>query len=71
LGVKNVWLQPGTFNPEVLAKVKEYFPDGGVAGEVFTDEGVGKGIGADGEGGWCVLVDGERVAKGAGREIKL
>ncbi|KAA8636742.1 hypothetical protein SMACR_04741 [Sordaria macrospora] len=48
LGVPAVWLQPGTYNDEVLAYANENF------GTVV----VGKG-GWGGEG-WCVLVDGER-----------
>lgn len=32
LGVKSVWLQPGTFDAEVEERVREWFPEGGVVG---------------------------------------
>ncbi|KAK1773927.1 CoA binding domain-containing protein [Copromyces sp. CBS 386.78] len=48
LGVPAVWLQPGTFDDEVLA----------YANKNFKTVVAGKG-GWGGEG-WCVLVDGER-----------
>lgn len=54
-GVKSVWLQPGTFDDETLAFALKEF-EGGVGGDG----------GAGGEG-WCVLVDGERAAKAAGK----
>ena len=55
-GVPAVWLQPGSFDDEVLAYAKREFKaaiggDGGRGGE-----------------GWCVLVDGEEGMKLAGRE---
>ncbi|KAG9203425.1 hypothetical protein G6514_002792 [Epicoccum nigrum] len=55
-GVPAVWLQPGSFNDEVLKYAQANFKaaiagDGGVGGE-----------------GWCVLVDGEAGLKAAGRE---
>jgi hypothetical protein len=56
-----VWLQPGTFDHEVLAYAKEAFPNAAVAG--FEDGTVG------GEG-WCVLVDGEDSLRAAGKEVK-
>ncbi|KAK3319007.1 CoA binding domain-containing protein [Apodospora peruviana] len=48
LGIPAVWLQPGTFDDEVLKFAREHFKtvvagDGGWGGE-----------------GWCVLVDGDR-----------
>jgi hypothetical protein len=59
LGIQGVWLQPGTFDDEVLRYALKEFK-----------AGVGGEGGAGGEG-WCVLVDGERVAKAAGKELKL
>jgi hypothetical protein len=58
VGVDAIWLQPGTFDDAVLNALKEFKT--GVVGD-----------GGAGSEGWCVLVDGERVAKAAGREIKL
>ncbi len=52
-------MQPGTFDDEVLRYALKEFK-----------AGVGGEGGAGGEG-WCVLVDGERVAKAAGKELKL
>ncbi|KAF2656898.1 NAD(P)-binding protein [Lophiostoma macrostomum CBS 122681] len=56
VGVPAVWLQPGTFDQEVLDFARREFKaaiagDGGRGGE-----------------GWCVLVDGEGGLKTAGRE---
>lgn len=55
LGVPAVFLQPGTYNDEVLRFAEENFQavvvgDGGWGGE-----------------GWCVLVDGERGLKAVGK----
>ena len=55
IGIENVWLQPGTFDDEVLEYAFKEFKaalggDGGRGGE-----------------GWCVLVDGEKAIKAAGR----
>ncbi|ESZ92120.1 hypothetical protein SBOR_7499 [Sclerotinia borealis F-4128] len=61
LGVKSVWLQPGTYDDEILGYALREF-EGGVGGE----EG-----GSLGGEGWCVLVDGERAAGAAGRSLKL
>ncbi|KFY01048.1 hypothetical protein O988_02941 [Pseudogymnoascus sp. VKM F-3808] len=55
LGVPAVWLQPGTFDGDVMAYAKENF---GVA--------VG-GEGGGGSEGWCVLVDGEAALTGRGK----
>ena len=55
-GVPAVWLQPGSFNDEVLQYAQANFK-AAIAG----DDGMG------GEG-WCVLVDGEAGLKVAGRE---
>jgi hypothetical protein len=59
LGIQAVWLQPGTFDDDIL----KYAMDGFKAA-------VG-GDGGNGHEGWCVLVDGERVAKAAGKDLKL
>lgn len=59
LGIKAVWLQPGAFDDKVLEFATESF-----------EAAVG-GDGGRGSEGWCVLVDGERAAKAAGRDIKL
>ncbi|KAF2637618.1 NAD(P)-binding protein, partial [Massarina eburnea CBS 473.64] len=55
-GVPAVWLQPGSFDDEVLAYAREEFK-AAVAGD-----------GGDGGEGWCVLVDGEAGLRAAGRE---
>lgn len=55
LGIQSVFLQPGTFNDEVLAFARENFKT--VLG----------GDGGWGSEGWCVLVDGERGLKSAGK----
>lgn len=59
LGIKGVWLQPGTFDDEILAYAFKEF-----------EAAVG-GAGGRGSEGWCVLVDGERAAKAAGKDLKL
>ncbi|KAF2437868.1 NAD(P)-binding protein [Karstenula rhodostoma CBS 690.94] len=55
-GIQAVWLQPGTFDDEVIEYARREFKaaiggDGGNGGE-----------------GWCVLVDGEEGLQAAGRE---
>jgi hypothetical protein len=55
LGVPAVWLQPGTFDEEVLKFARGNFR-AAVAGE--------GGVGSE---GWCVLVDGERAMEGRGK----
>ncbi|KAK4234914.1 CoA binding domain-containing protein [Achaetomium macrosporum] len=55
LGIKSVFLQPGTFNDDVLAFARENFRT------------VLAGDGGWGSEGWCVLVDGERGLKSAGK----
>ena len=55
-GITAVWLQPGSFDREVLDYARNNFQaaiagDGGWGGE-----------------GWCVLVDGEEGLRIAGRE---
>ena len=57
-GIKAVWLQPGTFDDEVLKYAVDEF-EAGVGGM----EG-----GTVGGEGWCVLVDGERALRDAGRK---
>ncbi|CAG8960997.1 hypothetical protein HYFRA_00002536 [Hymenoscyphus fraxineus] len=59
IGVRRVWLQPGTFDDEILGFAKSEF-EAGVGGE-----------GGGGSEGWCVLVDGEKAIRDAGREGKL
>ena len=55
VGVQAVWLQPGTFDDAVLAfAFKEFKAALG-------------GDGGRGSEGWCVLVDGEKALKAAGR----
>ncbi|TVY87586.1 hypothetical protein LAWI1_G005108, partial [Lachnellula willkommii] len=52
LGIKSVWLQPGTFDDEVLAFARQEF-----------ENAVG-GDGGGGAEGWCVLVDGGKALEG-------
>jgi predicted CoA-binding protein len=57
LGIQGVWLQPGTFDDDVLGYAMREFKfavggDGGMGGE-----------------GWCVLVDGERAGRAAGLKL--
>ena len=59
MGIKAVWLQPGTFDDEVLKYAREEF-----------EAGIG-GDGGDGSEGWCVLVDGEKGLRAAGKEAKI
>lgn len=58
LGVPAVWMQPGSFDDEVMT-----FARSEAAG--FT--AVVAGDGGRGDEGWCVLVDGERALKAAGK----
>jgi hypothetical protein len=55
-GIRAVWLQPGSFDAEVLEYAKANF-QAAIAGE-----------GGRGGEGWCVLVDGEEGMRLAGRE---
>ena len=57
-GIKAVWLQPGTFDEEILRYAEQEFEAGlgGVDGGTVGGEG------------WCVLVDGERALRDAGRK---
>jgi len=56
-GIPAVWLQPGSFDDESLA----------FAFKEFKAALGGFGGGTRGGEGWCVLVDGERAMKAAGR----
>ncbi|KAH9908503.1 CoA binding domain-containing protein [Xylariomycetidae sp. FL2044] len=58
LGIPAVWLQPGTWDDEVLLFARG---QDGYEGEVVA------GDGGYGHGGWCVLVDGERGLRGVGK----
>lgn len=51
-GVQSVWLQPGTFNDEVMDYARKNFNN--VIG----------GDGGMGHEGWCVLVDGDKALQG-------
>jgi hypothetical protein len=55
-GVPAVWLQPGSFDDEVVEYAQDHFK-AAIVGE-----------GGRGGEGWCVLVDGEQGLKIAGRE---
>lgn len=57
LGIPAVWLQPGTFDDAVLK----------FAREEGAFEAVVAGDGGRGSEGWCVLVDGEKALKAAGK----
>lgn len=56
-GVPSIWMQPGTFDDEVLKVALE---DGAFQSVVYGD-------GGRGSEGWCVLVDGEKAMKDAGK----
>lgn len=55
LGIQSVFLQPGTFNDDVLDFARRSFKT------------VLAGDGGWGSEGWCVLVDGERGLRSAGK----
>lgn len=55
-GVPAVWLQPGSFDDEILEYARKEFK-AAIGGE-----------GGNGGEGWCVLVDGEDGLKAAERE---
>ncbi|KAL1969812.1 hypothetical protein VTN77DRAFT_7321 [Rasamsonia byssochlamydoides] len=55
VGIPAVWLQPGTFDDEVLKYARDNF-----AAAIGGD-------GGRGSEGWCVLVDGEDGLEAAGR----
>lgn len=56
-GVPSVWLQPGTYDDEVLK----------FATAAGNFDAVVYGPGGRGSEGWCVLVDGEKALKDAGK----
>jgi hypothetical protein len=58
LGIRAVWLQPGSFNDEVLRVARE---------EPAAFKAVVAGDGGVGREGWCVLVDGEKALKAVGK----
>lgn len=60
-GVRAVFLQPGSYDDEVMAYARKEF-DAAIGG--FDSEG---GRATNGEEGWCVLVDGEDGLQLAGR----
>lgn len=62
VGVKAVFLQPGSFTDRELEYSIREFPGAAVGG--FAE-------GTRGGEGWCVLVDGEAAMRAAGREEKL
>ena len=55
LGIQSVFLQPGTFDDEVLKYANQNFKT------------VLAGNGGAGPEGWCVLVDGDRGLRSAGK----
>ncbi|KAK6433492.1 hypothetical protein LTR95_010327, partial [Oleoguttula sp. CCFEE 5521] len=59
VGIRSVWLQPGTFNDEILEWAKGAWPGALIGG---FDKGTGGGE------GWCILVDGEKAKKAAKEE---
>lgn len=59
IGIPSIWLQPGTFDDEVIKFAKA---DGAFESVVY-----GFGDGVRGSEGWCVLVDGERALKENGK----
>lgn len=59
VGVKSVWLQPGSFDDETM----KYAQDN------FENAIGGFGQGTVGGEGWCVLVDGENALRAAGKDI--
>nr|OQO28841.1 hypothetical protein B0A51_05254 [Rachicladosporium sp. CCFEE 5018] len=62
VGIRSVWLQPGTFDDSILAWAKEAWPGALVGG---FDKGTRGGE------GWCILVDGEKAKKAAEKDGKL
>ncbi|KAI1201752.1 CoA binding domain-containing protein [Nemania serpens] len=60
VGIPAVWLQPGTFDDAVIRFAHGKVADG-YAGAVVAGEG---GVGRE---GWCVLVDGEKGLRAAGK----
>jgi len=62
-GIPAVWLQPGTFDDEIMAYARKEFKAaiGGFEGDTIQTTG---------DEGWCVLVDGEDGLRLAGRNWK-
>jgi hypothetical protein len=60
-GISSVWLQPGTYNDEILSFAKKEFQAAIAAYESDS-------ISTNGGEGWCVLVDGEDGLELAGRK---
>ncbi|KAI1300621.1 CoA binding domain-containing protein [Xylaria venustula] len=60
VGIPAVWLQPGTFDDEVIRFARGRDTQG-YAGEVIAGDG---GAGSE---GWCVLVDGDKGLRSAGK----
>lgn len=50
-GVPAVWLQPGSFDADILEMARRDWPGAAIAGKDVP--------GSRGGDGWCVLVDGE------------
>ena len=59
IGIPSIWLQPGTWDDEVL-KFAE-------AEGAFESVVYGFGEGVRGSEGWCVLVDGDNALKANGK----
>ncbi|KAI9903897.1 hypothetical protein N3K66_000426 [Trichothecium roseum] len=57
IGIPSIWLQPGTWDDDVL---KFALAEGAFEAVVYGDGGAGSE-------GWCVLVDGEKAMKDAGK----
>lgn len=60
VGVRSVWLQPGSFEDAEMKFAKENFENAVGGFEAGT-------VGGE---GWCVLVDGENCLRGAGRDVR-
>ncbi|KUI55925.1 hypothetical protein VP1G_03244 [Cytospora mali] len=72
LGIPAVWLQPGTYDDEVLKFARDGEGEGADAdlqadGKGFRAVVAGFGGGTRAHDGWCVLVDGERGLKSVGK----
>ncbi|KAK3938218.1 CoA binding domain-containing protein [Diplogelasinospora grovesii] len=57
LGIQSVWMQPGSFDEDVLSYARDNFK-----AVVAGTDGSSKA-----HDGWCILVDGERGLKGVGK----
>ncbi|CAN8102636.1 unnamed protein product [Discula destructiva] len=65
LGIPAVWLQPGTFDDEVIKYARDFESEDGA--DRFEAVVAGFGGGTRGGEGWCVLVDAERGLKELGK----